>query len=58
MTWAAVAKYATTPCQGELYTVISQDALNRAQQRCPAGFDWTQLSADFDAMGGKLSLAA
>jgi hypothetical protein len=51
----AVEKYATTAGSGELYTVISQDAINRATQKAPAGFDWSQLIADFDSMGGNLA---
>jgi hypothetical protein len=55
MTDAAVAKYATTVGAGELYTVVSHDALEKATQKAPAGFDWSQLVADFDSMGGNVS---
>ena len=51
----AIEKYATTTGSGELYTVISQDAINKATQKAPAGFDWSQLIADFDSMGGNLA---
>jgi hypothetical protein len=51
----AIEKYATTAGSGELYTVISQDAINKATQKAPAGFDWSQLIADFDSMGGNLA---
>jgi len=54
MTDAAIAKYATTAGAGELYTVVSHDALERATQKAPAGFDWSQLIADFDSMGGNV----
>ena len=54
LTDKAVEKYATTTGSGELYTVISQDAINKATQKAPAGFDWSQLIADFDSMGGNL----
>jgi hypothetical protein len=54
LTDRAVEKYATTAGSGELYTVISQDAINKATQKAPAGFDWSQLIADFDSMGGNL----
>jgi hypothetical protein len=53
ITNAAIAKYATTPDQGELYTVISQDAIAKATAKAPNGFDWSQLIADFDSMGVK-----
>jgi hypothetical protein len=55
LTDEAVEKYATTAGSGELYTVISQDAINKATQKAPAGFDWSQLIADFDSMGGNLA---
>ena len=55
LTDAAIAKYATTAGAGELYTVISQDAINKAAAKAPSGFDWSQLVADFDSMGGNIS---
>jgi hypothetical protein len=55
MTNAAIAKYATQAAGGELYTVVSMDAISRADARAPAGFDWSQLIADFDSMGGNVS---
>lgn len=55
MTDAAIAKYATTVGSGELYTVVSHDALEKATQKAPAGFDWSQLVADFDSMGGHVT---
>jgi len=57
ITDAAIKKYATTAGQGELYTVVSKDAINKATQKTPAGFDWSQLVADFDSMGGSVSAA-
>ena len=54
MTDAAIGEYATTVGSGELYTVISQDAINKATQKAPMGFDWSQLIADFDSMGGSV----
>jgi hypothetical protein len=55
ITDAAIAKYATRGANGELYTVVSQDGINKATQKAPAGFDWSQLLADFDSMGGSVS---
>lgn len=55
MTDAAIGKYATTVGSGELYTVVSHDALESATQKAPSGFDWSQLVADFDSMGGNVS---
>lgn len=54
ITWEAIAKYATTPNSGELYTVLTKDALDKIKQKAPNGFDWTQLVADFDSIGGNL----
>lgn len=54
VTNAAVARYAGKAAGGELYTVVSQDGLNKATKKAPAGFDWSQLIADFDSMGGRL----
>ncbi len=54
VTDAAVAQYASKVSGGELYTVVSQDGLNKATKKAPAGFDWSQLVADFDSMGGKI----
>ena len=56
LTDAAIAKYATTTGEGELYTVLSQDAINKAAAKAPNGFDWSQLVADFDSMGGSISM--
>jgi hypothetical protein len=50
MTYAAIAEYCNAQAAGELYTVISKDVLNRAQQKAPTGFDWSQLIADFQAI--------
>jgi hypothetical protein len=55
MEWDAVAYYCAAAQGGELYTVISQDALNAASGLAPAGVDWAQLVADFNALGGNLS---
>ena len=54
MTDAAIAKYLSQNEHGDLYTVISHDAINRATQRAPNGFDWSQLVADFDSLGGNV----
>jgi hypothetical protein len=56
LTNAAVAQYAASGVGGELYVVISQDQLNTASQVAPNGFDWAQLVADFQALGGTVTL--
>jgi len=55
MTDAAIAKYAVSAAHGELYTVVSQDGIKKATGKAPSGFDWSQLVADFDSMGGSVS---
>jgi hypothetical protein len=55
MTNAAVAKYPNPASGGALYTVVSMDAIGKANQKAPNGFDWSQLIADFDSMGGNVS---
>ena len=52
LTNAAVETYPTPENSGELYTVVSMDALNKVTQKAPTGFDWSQLVADFTSMGG------
>jgi hypothetical protein len=51
---AAIAKYCASSAHGELYAVVSQDGINKATQKSPNGFDWSQLIADFDSMGGSV----
>jgi hypothetical protein len=50
MTYSAIAQYCSSSVQGELYTVLSQDAIILGQSRAPNGFDWTQLQADFQSI--------
>ena len=57
ITWAAIAKYATTAGEGELYTVLGPDGIAKATKKAPNGFDWSQLVADFDSMGGNVRAA-
>ncbi|MGO9512357.1 MAG: hypothetical protein ACLP2F_01780 [Steroidobacteraceae bacterium] len=51
----AIAKYGSPASHGEVYTVVSQDGISSATQKAPNGFDWSQLIADFDSMGGSVS---
>jgi hypothetical protein len=50
VTWAAIAKYATTICEGELHVALSADAINRAKAKAPNGLDAAALTADLKAM--------
>jgi hypothetical protein len=53
----AILKDDVRDAGGGLYTVLSQDILDSAMQKAPSGFDWSQLIADFDAIGGNLPAA-
>ena len=55
LTDAAIAKYVVELAGGALYAVISQDAISKAAAKAPNGFDWTQLVADFDSLGGNVT---
>jgi hypothetical protein len=50
VTWDAVAKYAASAGQGELYAVLGQDAIDKATAKAPNGLDWSQLVADLDSL--------
>jgi hypothetical protein len=51
MTWAAAAKYLVPAAGGAFYVVMSRDAINKAKQKTPAGFDWAQLETDMAEIG-------
>ena len=55
LTDKAIAKYGAQTSHGEVYTVVSADGINKASKKAPNGFDWSQLIADFDSMGGSVS---
>jgi hypothetical protein len=55
LTDRAINKYGSLSAHGDVYTVVSQDGISAATQKAPAGFDWSQLIADFDSMGGSVS---
>jgi hypothetical protein len=52
ITWKAAARYAVPSQGGQLYALLSPDMIARAKAKSPAGLDWAQLVADFDALGG------
>jgi hypothetical protein len=45
-----MAKYASTAGQGELYAVLSPDAIDKASGKAPNGFGAAQLAADLDSI--------
>jgi hypothetical protein len=46
VTWPAIHRYAGRAFGGELYTVLSVDAIERASQKAPNGLDIDQLTSD------------
>jgi hypothetical protein len=48
--WDALAKYWSGGAQGELYAILSEDALNRATKKAASGFDLVALTADLGAL--------
>lgn len=50
ITYEAVAKYMVHGAGGELYTVLSEETILKAQTKAPNGFSFAQLAADFAAM--------
>ena len=51
VTFAALARYMVGSANGALYAAVSQDALIRATQKAPNGFDVMRLLADAKAFG-------
>jgi hypothetical protein len=54
ITYAAIAQYCAQSANGALYSVISEDSIALATAKAPTGFDWSQLTADFDSLGGNV----
>jgi len=50
MTWAALAKYYAEASGGELYALLSPDAINRATAKAASGFDLAALTSDLAAL--------
>jgi hypothetical protein len=58
ISWKAVARYAVPSQGGALYALLSPDMIARARAKAPNGFNWAQLIADFDALGGNAARLA
>jgi hypothetical protein len=56
MTDKALQYYLAEAQGGQLFSVLSQESIRKATQKSPVGFDWSQLVADFDSMGGNVKL--
>ena len=48
-TWAAIAEYASITNNGELYAVLSKDAIIKGTNKAPNGVNWTQLLSDLQS---------
>lgn len=53
VTPAAIAKYCIPSAYGTLYTVLSQDAINRATQKAPNGFDFPTLRSNLNSVSAQ-----
>lgn len=53
LTWAAVAALCVESAGGALYVMLTPDELIAAKQASPEGFNWSELEADFAALGAK-----
>ena len=56
LTYKAAAEYAIAKNGGELYVLITPDQLAKGASKAPNGFAWSDLIADFDALGGHVPL--
>ena len=58
LTWAAVQQLCASRNGGEIYLLLTADAIAKATAKAPNGFDWATLIADFNAFGGHLPIPA
>lgn len=56
LTWAAVAMYCASSAGGDLYVGINPDQVASGQSIAPNGVAWADLLADFNSMGGAVSI--
>ena len=54
LTWAALQKYCASSANGQLLLMLTPDQLTKGQSKAPNGVAWTDLIADFDALGGNV----
>jgi hypothetical protein len=54
LTWKAIAHLCSGNGGGELYVMLSPDQLAKGQAKAPNGVAWSDLLADFQAMGGNV----
>ena len=52
MTYAAIAQFCASAAGGNLFAILTPELINKAKGLAPNGFDYDQLLADFQQMGG------
>lgn len=50
VTNGATKSYATDRGGGQMFTVLTEESIDRAKQKAPSGFDFSQLQADLEKM--------
>lgn len=56
VTWPALAKYMVQSAGGELYVFVTDAMVSAGQAKCFNGFQWWQLVADFNSLGGSATV--
>ena len=54
ITWAAIKQFCAESAGGNLFAILTQDAINSASAKAPSGFDFAALVADFNQLGGSV----
>ena len=52
MTYAAIAQFCASGAGGNLFAILTPESINRAKSLAPNGFDYDQLLADMQQLGG------
>jgi hypothetical protein len=56
ITYAAIAELCVHGAGGELWVVLTPDQLAKAATKAPNGVDWRSIIADFDSLGGTVTI--
>jgi hypothetical protein len=52
MTYAAIKQFCASGAGGNLFAILTPELIDKAKGKAPNGFDYDQLLADFEGMGG------
>jgi hypothetical protein len=52
ITYAAIAQFCSSAAGGNLFAILTPDLIDKAKNLAPSGFDYDQLLADLQGMGG------